>query len=372
MNSVELIAPTTSRVSQYGFSASDTKLQLALSGDDFNYYLAATLFALAFLFWLIRDRFNYSYRIKHQQSRHDRLITILQDHRSIAVFKYPAKLRSAIDFALHVPLPVGIYYLVSAKNMQFRFAGLFISMVFVIYILFLIFKSLVHRRSIYHRIRLLFREDPMFMRTQLIFGLFRHFTYLILGLTFISYAIDRIFPSWFIVTGPPLLLFVAHFQSTLNGMTSIGPSYIEGANTRAVLLLSLRTILVYMIYTLFGATVAAALSNETQTREREKRAAKEMNSLLKCGQITKSDVHAIVSLVTEQVVGCSSGSINECSKLHEDLGADMVDVADIQFQLEQIFETGFILESETSKLKSVGDFVTLFWARVEKTKLQNK
>ena len=361
------IPPTTGSIADSVGKATEAGKNLALPGSDFHWGVAVVILVVSFSLWLCRTLFLNRYKLKKQQVQNDRRITILRGAREIAVLKFAPWQRSTVDFSLRVPLPIVIYVLVSAKGILIRYCGLISSSIFLLSIVLLIAKSLFSRRSIYHRVRLLFKENPTFLRGRLAFVLARHFLYLALGFTYVSYGLNRIHPDWFILSNGGIDLFVAHFQSTLNGMTSIGPNYVECATTEAAYLAILRTVLVSTCYGLFFATAAAAFVSENRTKEREARVSKEIIDLL--GENPdESDVYAIVTLVIEQVIGCSAKEIKEDSRLREDLDANTLDIAEIQSLLEQIFETGYLPESEILKLKTVDDYASTFWSHLERNK----
>jgi acyl carrier protein len=358
MNSISHVAPTTYSVAQL---ASENKLFLV--GSDFHWSTGLALLVAAFFLWSAKKLFLAKYRIGKKQLQHDRKYSLVVGTRAIAVVKYSPWLRAVMDFIWSVPFSFAIYALISANDLSFRVSGLIVSMAFLLFVVFSIVKTIVHNRSDYYRMKLLFRENPTFLRVRLLFTFLRRLLYLIFGFTFISYALNRIDPGSFIASNGKVDLFLAHLLSTAHGITA-GSSYIECNDNLAAVFIFVRDMTTIVCALLFVSIIAAVMSTDAQTNERHRRKLNEISSLLPA-EPSESDVFAAVTLVIEYLIGCEGNAIAPQSRLHEDFGTHNLDVIEIIVLLEDLFETRGVSDGEISRISCVGDITLIFWSRIE-------
>jgi acyl carrier protein len=88
---------------------------------------------------------------------------------------------------------------------------------------------------------------------------------------------------------------------------------------------------------------------------------------------SKSGIREDIQEVVAKICGIKSSEITDDCHLMKDLGADSLDVVDIQNELEQLFEVGEIAEEEIKGKLKICDLVELFYPKIlGKPKIPNE
>ena len=353
----------------FGFSCSEAKASDGLElKSDFNSGIAAALLVCTSLLCGATFTFLNHYRITREQLKSERQVAILVQRRSIAAFKFPPWLRILGDLFFKVGATVIIYGLTSAGNFGLVVVGLVATFVLLAVQCLLVIKWTLHPKSVFHRRHVFFKKDPTFIRIRLFFELFRRFTSFVVVFTFVSYAMHRLGIANFETT-QSVPLFLLHLKSNLSGITSLGSAVMAPLNTGAVCFEICRTGFTAIFIFLFLNIVANGFASQgSRPRIVEKYCDGAFGEIanLKSPKPVRADVFALVRLNIVFVLGIQPSEIKEESRLIEDLGADSLELVELQAELETVFETGPISDEEIGTTRLVKDLVDLFMKRLDK------
>ena len=338
--------------------------------SDFDWWIFAGLAMSAFSLCALNFFFLRRHEVSRQQMESDRRYEIYRQHRSVAAYRFPCWVRILGNLACKIGFVILAYSLVSAQGRQEVWAGVIAAMGFIGFNVRCILRELLHPRSVLHRRFLFYRADPTFIRTRLLFELIRRFVYFIIGFAFLSYALHRLTGNeyMFAIHQENVSLFLQHLESALSGMTSFGNDPVAYANNMGMLFHIFRALFVFVLLVTFANLMLSGMSSSGQATEVK-------NSTQIClkesdnGLDTKNDVAAMVELVIENHLRIPSIQIKPESDLILDLGADSLDMAELQMNFEQAFECEVTEPDIFSKITKVGEFTDLFWELTRKEAL---
>jgi acyl carrier protein len=358
------IANTVNKSIQPG---SGWQFPIAGTVSDFEWWVFAGLAAVAFSLCALNYFFLRRYEVSRQQMESDRRYEIHRQSRSVAAYRFPCWVRIVGNLACKIGFVLLAYGLVSAQDRIEVWAGLIAALGFIGFNSRCVLREVLHPRSVLHRRFLFYRADPTFIRTRLFFELIRRFVYFIIGLAFLSYALHRLTGNEYVFTTHKenISLFLQHLESALSGMTSFGSDPLAYTNNLGIMFHFFRTLFAFILFVAFANLMISGMSSSGHATEGQipSRICRQESG---DGLDTKNDVAAMVGLVIEAQLGTPSIQIKPESDLIRDLGADSLDMIELQLNLEQAFECEAIQPSIIMKKTKVGELIDFFWEMTQK------
>lgn len=348
------------------------KLGGRLSGS-FDLYTFEILLLLAFILCISNFLFLRKHKFTREQIESNRKLHIHFARKTIAEFKIPPFIRVISEFASKLGTVAIIYMLLTYSFVGVVALGIFISIALLILQLIKIIRLLLHPKSLLQRKYLLFKKNPTFIRQRLCFELLRRFLNISLFFAFISYGLFRICPECINIDGnvtASIHNILLHFQSAVSGLTSLGrdPFIFYGDLGSSYIII--RSLTGYLILMSFVGIVLNGMSTEsieTVFNNNTKYFKNQINGdgrfveKITTEAIRKVDVETIILLEIEEKLAVDSKDIKLESDVINDLGADSLDVIELQSDFEEIFGTGPINDSDIENARKVKDIIELFY-----------
>jgi acyl carrier protein len=352
---------------QSSSQAATPKAGIFPPSSDFNAGVACALFSAALLLCICNFLFLRRYKITREQLEKNRTFRILRDRKSIALFRFSPWKRILSEFGLKVVFPTLMYSCASAKGSTTTWAGFAMAAGILLLNTERVINWVFNHKTVFHRKHLLYRKEPNFMRLRLTFELVRRFAYFTLSFTLITYSINRIAPQCYSNTSGNVPLVVAHLQYNLSGMTALGSNSISAKNTFATSFEVFRTVFSFFVLVLFiNVTISdfSAIAKRGEGFVMQLHQTQDYDSKTFSEKVPREDVKALIELYIEKNLGVRTTEIKEDSHLINDLGADSLEIVDLQVELEQAFETGEIPELQICDKRKVADLVNFFWDKL--------
>jgi len=345
-----------------------------LSGS-FDLYTFVILLILAFILCISNFLFLRKHKFTREQIESNRKLHIHFARKTIAEFKIPPFIRVISEFASKLGTVAIIYMLLTYSFVGVVSIGIIISIVLLLFQIIKIIRLLLHPKSLLQRKYLLFKKNPTFIRQRLCFELVRRFLNIALFFAFVSYGLFRICPDCISIDGnvtASIHNILLHFQSAVSGLTSLGRDPFVFYGDLGSSYIIIRSLTGYLILMSFVGIVLNGMSTESIDsifNNNTKYLKKQINGnnafveKFTTVAIRKVDVETIILLEIEDKLAVDSKDIKHESDVINDLGADSLDVIELQANFEEIFETGPIDDSEIENARKVADIIDLFYKK---------
>lgn len=352
---------------------------IAGKASDFELWGFVGLALAAFSLCTLNFFFLRRHEISRQQMDSDRRYEIHRQHRSVAAYRFPCWVRIVGNLVCKIGFIILVYGLVSAQSKQGVWIGLMATFGFIGFNVQCVLREVLHPRSVLHRRYLFYRADPTFIRTRLFFDMIRRFVYFIIGFAFLSYTLHRLTGNEYMFSTHQenVSLFLQHLESALSGMTSLGSDPLTYVNNLGFAFHVSRTLSAVILMATFANLMISGMSSSgspteaqvpMQFRRQQPSSSTEQDieDEPSDGLNTKDDVAALISLAIEAQLEIPANQIKLECDLIRDLGADSLEVIELQLILEQAFECEAIQPSIIANKTKVGELVDLFWELTQK------
>jgi acyl carrier protein len=275
--------------------------------------------------------------------------------------------RDAWDFFIKTFSAAGIYGLASAKNSSLVWSAAVLACLFLGLTVRTVVHEIIHPRSTFNRRYLLFETNPRFIRIRSIFELFRRTLYFVTGFAFASYAFHRLYPDAFSILEPQVPLFVVHFESAIS-MTCPATDPISYATLLGSIFHIVRNICCFSIIILFVNLITSSFSMSDFKNFRRRKA--NLNSgRIAIGIESKQDLEDLVKDIAQHCFEGAEKKIALDSNLTTQLHADQMEIAELQFRVEEALECK-LSPKDFDSAKTIRELTDLLWAYIQKQKTE--
>lgn len=307
---------------------------------------------------------NYIFLSRHkrslQQLKTDRTCGIHEARRRLAIFRFPAWSRIAGNLFWKIALIQVLYFLICSRPKGLVLCGLCATTTFLLFNVWLPVREILHPKSFFRRSYLMFRVDPSFIRTRLLFEIFRRILYLGLAFTFLSYGLHRLNEANYTIGTTSIPLFLAHLQANSWGITLRSSDVVHATRTLSVCVEILRLLTSFLLCVVIITQLVSRMNSPvpgyqaTTVQPRE-------TPTMPADLSKREDVRATVFLVLQHLLNIKPEQIDEDCDLFSDLRMDSLEIVDFQCSLEQVFEIQKLPPEAFDNLRTVGDVVEIIW-----------